>query len=62
MFNDPIIDVIHKYREEHAAKFNYDIKEIVEHYKERQKKSSRKIVNFIKNNSHSPFSNRELNG
>lgn len=48
MFNDPIIDEIHKYREEHAAKFNYDIKKIVEHYKERQKKSGRKIVNFIK--------------
>ena len=43
-------------------KYNYDIKKIVEHYKERQKKSGRKIVNFIKNNSHSPFSNRELNG
>ena len=28
MFNDPIIEEIHKYREKHAAKFNYDIKKI----------------------------------
>ena len=48
MFTDPIIDSIHKYREEHAAKFNYDIKKIVEHYKKRQDKSDRKIVSFIK--------------
>ena len=32
----------------HAAKFNYDIKKIVEHYKIRQNKTDRKIVNFIK--------------
>jgi len=48
MFADPIIDEIHKYREEHAAKFNYDIKKIVKYYKERQNKSGRKIVSFIK--------------
>lgn len=27
---DPIIDEIHRYREERAARFNYDLKKIVE--------------------------------
>ena len=48
MYRDPIIDEIHKYREEHAAKFNYDIRKIVEYYMNRQKQSNKKIVNFIK--------------
>ncbi len=48
MYKDPIIDEIHKFREEHAAQFNYDIKKIVAYYKNKQNKSNRKIVNFIK--------------
>ncbi|GJQ50223.1 hypothetical protein KsCSTR_11050 [Candidatus Kuenenia stuttgartiensis] len=48
MYNDPIIEEIHKYREKHAAKFNYDIKKIVDYYRKRQNESSKKIVSFIK--------------
>lgn len=48
MFKDPLIEEIHKYREEHAAKFNYDIHKIVEYYMERQKQNDKKIVNLIK--------------
>jgi len=48
MYKDPIIDEIYKFREEHAAQFNYDIKKIVAYYKNKQNKSNRKIVNFIK--------------
>lgn len=48
MYNDLIIEEIHKYREKHAAKFNYDIKKIVDYYRKKQNKSSRKIVSFIK--------------
>ena len=48
MQNDPIIDEIHKYREEHAAKFDFNIRKIVEYYKRQQKQSKHKIVNFIK--------------
>ncbi len=48
MYKDPIIDEIHKYREEHAAKFNYDIRKIIEYYKRKQKQSNKKTVNFIK--------------
>ena len=29
MVDDPIIDEIHKYREEFARKFNYDLKAMV---------------------------------
>ncbi|WP_347273982.1 hypothetical protein [Candidatus Kuenenia sp.] len=48
MYNDPIIEEIHKYREKHAAKFNYDIKKIVNYYRKQQNESSKKIVSFIK--------------
>ena len=48
MYRDPIIDEIHKYREEHAAEFNYNIRKVVEYYMKRQKQSNKKIVNFIK--------------
>ncbi len=48
MYRDPILDEIHKYREEHAAKFNYDIRKIVAYYKKKQKLSNKKSVNFIK--------------
>lgn len=46
MYNDPIIEEIHKYREKHAAKFNYDIKKIVDYYRKRQNESSKKNCKF----------------
>ncbi len=35
---DPIIDEIHRFREEHAAKFNYDLKKIAEDIRRQAKK------------------------
>jgi len=35
---DPIIDEIHRIREEHAARFNYDLKKIVEDIQREAKK------------------------
>ena len=46
MIKDPIIEEIHKYREEHAVKFNFDIRKIVEHYKQQQQNNNRKTKNF----------------
>lgn len=49
MIKDPIVEEIHKFRESHAAQFNYDIRKIVEYYIKRQKQNKRKIVNFSQN-------------
>ena len=46
MVDDPIIDEIHKYREEFARKFNYDLKAMVEDLMKRQKESGRKVVDL----------------
>jgi len=48
MYNDPIVDEIHRFREEQAAKFDFDIRKIVDYYKKRQHKNGCKIVNLIK--------------
>ncbi len=49
MWNDPIIEEIHQIRQEHAAKFDYDIYAIVQEYQKRQKLCGKKIISFAKN-------------
>lgn len=51
MWQDPIIEEIHRIRQEHAAKFNFDVRAIVKYYQEQQKRSGRKVVSF----SRQPF-------
>lgn len=46
MWNDPIVEQIHKIREKHAAKFNYDVRAIVKEYQKLQKQSGKPIVSF----------------
>jgi hypothetical protein len=41
---DPIVEEVRKYREEHAAKFNYDIEAIVRDIKKREKESGRTYI------------------
>ena len=48
MWTDPIVEEIHKIRQERAAKFNYDVRAIVRDYQRRQKLSGKKIVSFIR--------------
>lgn len=48
MWEDPIVAEIRKIRDEHAAKFNYDIAAICEDYRRLAKESGREHV------SHSP--------
>lgn len=43
---DEIIEEIHKYREEYAKKFNYDIDLIFEDLQKKQRESGRKYVSF----------------
>jgi hypothetical protein len=43
---DPIIEEIHRYRDEYAKSYNYDLYKIYQDLKEKQQKSGRKIVSF----------------
>ncbi len=44
MIDDPIVEDIHKVRQEYAKKFNYDIAAICADYREREKHSKHKLV------------------
>ncbi len=44
MFEDPIVAEIRRYRAEHAAKYDHDLDRICGALRERQAKSSRKVV------------------
>ena len=41
--NDPILDEIRKFRDEYAARFNYDLDAIFRDIKEQEKKSGRRF-------------------
>lgn len=45
MKNDPIVEEVRKHRQEHAASFNYDLAEICRALRDKEKKSSRPVVN-----------------
>jgi hypothetical protein len=46
MWKDTIIEELHKFREEHAKKFNYDLKAIFDDLKKQEKNSTRKIISL----------------
>lgn len=46
MWKDEIVEEVRRIREEHAAKFNHDLKAIYEDAVKRQKLSGRKLVSF----------------
>lgn len=50
MWKDPIIDEIHRIREEWAAKFNYDAKALLENIEQQKRKkfSTDEKGNFVK--------------
>ena len=43
---DPIVEEVRKVREEHAARFNHDLKAIAEDLRRRQAESGHKIVSY----------------
>ena len=49
--NDPIIDEIRKHRDEHAEKFNYDLKLICEDLRKKQAANKANVVDLSSNNS-----------
>ena len=46
MWEDEILEEIHKIREEHAKSFNYDMKAICADWRKKQAQSGRKLVNL----------------
>ena len=43
--DDPIIE-LRKTRDEHAKRFNYDVKAIMDDLRDKEKKSGKKVVSF----------------
>ncbi|MBU0568927.1 hypothetical protein KJ693_12280 [bacterium] len=48
MWKDPIVEEVRKVREEHAAKFDFDIKAIIEDAQRRQTKSKHPVVSLAR--------------
>lgn len=46
MFYDEIVEEVRKKRQEHAAKFDYDLHRIVEDLNNKQRRYKRKAVSF----------------
>ncbi len=46
MWKDEIVEEVRRIRYEHAAKFDHDLKAILDDARKRQKTSGRKIVSF----------------
>jgi hypothetical protein len=44
MSSDPIVDEIKRFREQYAARFNYDLKAIVRDLQSRQRDGNRAVV------------------
>lgn len=45
---DPVIAELHRIKDEHAKKFNYDVRAMMADLRERQKASGRTYVSFAK--------------
>jgi len=46
MIKDPIVEEIRKYRAEHAARYNNDLKKICEALRRKEKTSPKEFVHF----------------
>jgi hypothetical protein len=46
MMNDPIVAEVRKVRQQHAAKFNFDLSAIFRDLKEKEKASGRQYVSY----------------
>ena len=46
MFKDPIVEKIRTVRQQHAVRFNYDLKKIAEDLRKNQERSGRKYVSI----------------
>lgn len=55
---DEIVDEIHEYRKELAEHFDFDVRKLLEHLREEQQKSGRKVVSRNKNANSQPSADR----
>ena len=46
MFKDPIVEEVRATRQQHAARFNFDLRKIAEDFKKKERQSIRKLVSF----------------
>jgi hypothetical protein len=46
MWDDPIVEEVRKAREEHAARFDYDLDRIFQDLKERERQSGKQVVSL----------------
>lgn len=46
MWKDPIVEELRRFRDEHAARFNYDLDAIVKDLQESERTSGRQVVSF----------------
>ncbi|MGH7449722.1 MAG: hypothetical protein ACRENG_00090 [bacterium] len=46
MWTDPIVDEIHKIRQAHAERFNYDLQAIFDDLKAQEKKNKHRVVSL----------------
>ena len=51
MMKDPIVDEIRRVRQNEASKHGYDVKAIVAAAKKRQRRSTHKVVSFVRKRS-----------
>lgn len=47
MFEDPIVNEIRKVREQIAAKFNYDIEKMCDHWREMEKAHPERLIKNV---------------
>lgn len=59
MWTDPIIEELHKNREEYAAQFNFDLGAMVKALQEREKVSGRKMISLDSEILHEISASRE---
>ena len=55
---DPIVEEVRKYREQHAAKFNYDLDAIVRDIQKRERASKARFVDFSSEKLEAPRKRR----
>jgi hypothetical protein len=46
MKDDPIVEEVRQYREQHAAQFNYDLQTIYQDLKEQEHRSERAFISY----------------
>jgi hypothetical protein len=57
-WTDPIVEEVRKVREEHAAKFDFDLARIFEDLKKDERESRREVVSFAREPKSIPLSDR----